>query len=111
VNVSISFRLRQTVKKVVGLVASVAPRGGGTKVTPKNRDCVQMMLHLVPVSANLNSCRRGVLYVSYFCAQVDPECAAKISNQRVDVLSALHYSTSEADFIVLFFVWIDKVKI
>jgi len=42
---------------------------------------------------------------------VDPECAAKISNQRVDVLAALHYSTSEADFIVLFFVWIDKVKI
>lgn len=40
---------------------------------------------------------------------MDPDCAVKISNGHNDVLGALR-SDSEEDFIVLFFVWIDKVK-
>jgi hypothetical protein len=118
VDISISFRLKPNVKKVVGLVATLAPRGSDKRVAKKNTDCVQILLHLVSVSIYAQIICFLLRFISTLIFvhtilssifQVDPECAVKISNQRVDVLAALH-STSEEDFIVLFFVWINKVK-
>lgn len=47
VDVSISFQLKPNAKKVIGLLASFTPRCGDLIIA--RRECVQMLLHLVPV--------------------------------------------------------------
>lgn len=49
VNVLISFKLKPSAKRVMGLVASVTPRGSDMIVTRNSKDIVQMLLHLETV--------------------------------------------------------------